>query len=204
MHITRICNKEYATNESRSLCDIDYFETTQVFVDKLSDKRVLVLKRNRWSTSEWLQYLSAIVCCSLMPTLNSTGNTRRGLPPLISSGKVWKTSWGNGTSTMKWSLNAGREKEKWKVKEKRLNWYLIHFAMLRNLIRLGGCTIRHLRQAWAGCKKRERCVCMYMSIRDHKCARQIALQIDTEWEGWSKRSVSSYCIWHNAHMTNLK
>lgn len=56
------------------------------------------------------QYLSAIVCCSLMPTLNSTGNTRRGLPSLISSGKVWKTSRGNGTSTVKWSLNAGRTK----------------------------------------------------------------------------------------------
>lgn len=44
-----------------------------------------------------------------MPTLNSTGNTRRGLPSLISSGKVWKTSRGNGTSTMKWSL--GKEKQ---------------------------------------------------------------------------------------------
>ena len=57
-------------------------------------------------------YLSAIVCCSLMPTLNSTGNTRRGLPFLISSGKLWKTSRGNGTSTVKWSLNAGRERKK--------------------------------------------------------------------------------------------
>lgn len=53
----------------------------------------------------WRQYLSAIVCCSLMPTLNSTGNTRRGLPSLISSGIAWKASRGNGTSTVKWSLN---------------------------------------------------------------------------------------------------
>ncbi len=61
---------------------------------------------------ECLQYLSAIVCCSLIPTLNSTGNTRRGLPSLISSGKVWKTTRGNGTSTVKWSLNAERKKKK--------------------------------------------------------------------------------------------
>lgn len=60
------------------------------------------------------QYLSAMVCCSLMPTLNSTGNTRRGLPSLISSGKVWKASRGNGTSTVKWSLCASRKKNKWK------------------------------------------------------------------------------------------
>ena len=126
-----------------------------------------------------------------MPTLNSTGNTRRGLPPLISSGKVWKTSRGNGTSTVKWSLNAGREKEKWKVKEKRrFNWYSIRFAMLRNLIYLGDDTVRHLRQAWASCKKIERCVYMYMRKRDHKCAIQIA----TEGEGWIKTSVSSYHI----------
>lgn len=42
-----------------------------------------------------------------MPTLNSTGNTRSGLPSLISSGKVWKTGRGSGTSTMKWSLGGG-------------------------------------------------------------------------------------------------
>lgn len=47
-----------------------------------------------------------------MPTLNSTGNIRRGLPSLISSGKVWKTSLGNGTSTVKWSLNSERENKK--------------------------------------------------------------------------------------------
>lgn len=35
---------------------------------------------------------------------------------MISSGKVWKTSRGNGTSTVKWSLNAGREREKKKRK----------------------------------------------------------------------------------------
>lgn len=49
-----------------------------------------------------------MVCCSLMPTLNSTGNTLRGLPSLISSGKTWNTSRGNGTCTVKWSLNVGK------------------------------------------------------------------------------------------------
>lgn len=58
--------------------------------------------------NKWLLDLSAMVCCSLMPTLNSTGNTRRGLPSLISSGRIWKTSCGNGTCTVKWSLNVGK------------------------------------------------------------------------------------------------
>lgn len=51
-----------------------------------------------------------MVCCSLMPTLNSTGNTLRGFPSLISSGKIWNTSRGNGTCTVKWSLNVGKGK----------------------------------------------------------------------------------------------
>lgn len=70
------------------------------------------------------EHLSAIVCCSLMPTLNSTGNTRRGLPSLISSGKVWKTSCGNGTSTVKWSLNGRRERNYYKRKKEEIKYHL--------------------------------------------------------------------------------
>lgn len=67
---------------------------------------------------KWLPYLSAMVCCSLMPTLKSTGNTRRGFPSLISSGKIWKTSRGNGTWTVNWSLNV----ERWQMRRLQHVW----------------------------------------------------------------------------------
>lgn len=69
------------------------------------------IRHNVRFKDKMMRDLSAMVCCSLMPTLNSTGNTRRGLPSLISSGKIWKTSRGNGTCTVKWSLYV--EKDKW-------------------------------------------------------------------------------------------
>lgn len=78
------------------------------------------------SEGDFQLYLSAIVCCSLMPTLKSTGNTRKGFPSLISSGSVWKTSRGNGTSTVKWSLNATRHKRQgseWRVATVDKRWY---------------------------------------------------------------------------------
>lgn len=75
-----------------------------------------------------------MVCCSLMPTLNSTGNTRRGLPSLISSGKVWKTSRGNGTSTMKWSLGKVKQMQVTEVKPSTTELQFETLGKLCNLI----------------------------------------------------------------------
>lgn len=66
------------------------------------------IRHNVHFKDKMMRDLSAMVCCSLMPTLKSTGNTRRGLPSLISSGKIWKASRGNGTCTVKWSLYVGK------------------------------------------------------------------------------------------------
>lgn len=110
-----------------------------------------------------------------MPTLNSTGNTRRGLPSLISSGKVWKTSRGNGTSTVKWSLNAGREKKK-KCKVKEIKWLNRNsrcFAMLQNL-KLYCLTPE---TGLSKLQKERLMVCM------HERKRQTAFQIDMEGGG---------------------
>lgn len=79
-----------------------------------------------------------MVCCSLMPTLNSTGNTRRGLPSLISSGRIWKTSRGNGTCTVKWSLNVGKgQKNRIRHDHAQCIPFSVQLEKLDNLI-LGG------------------------------------------------------------------
>lgn len=108
MHFATIRNKEQTVRDS--LC---YIHETEP--DRRSGSCHIDYLKTRIApgvSEHCLQYLSAIVCCSLMPTLNSTGNTRRGWPPLISSGKVWKTRRGNGTSTKKWSLNAWRKRNR--------------------------------------------------------------------------------------------
>lgn len=91
-------------------------------------------------------HLSAIVCCSLMPTLNSTGNICRSFPLLISSGKVWKSSLGNGTSTVKWSLEFRNNKEK-KGKRDRSGEIPGTLKLLCEFDPFGSCRTWHWRQA---------------------------------------------------------
>lgn len=53
-------------------------------------------------------YLSASVCCSLMPTLKSTGWTRSSIPLWSSRGRASNKGPGRGIRTLKPSLERGR------------------------------------------------------------------------------------------------